>query len=144
MKKKILIITLPVLVLAVIIAFVCLPKAEIDQSSVVGSYTGYLDNQIHYLELKSDGTYMHRFTVADGKKVENTNSWSFKYSNGKPYVLLTGFVTGVPIYDEKPLGVINWDKRIKFAPIERPLIGNLRFYISDDLDYYFVKQKSEH
>ncbi|MHC4741566.1 MAG: hypothetical protein ACYS8Z_06635 [Planctomycetota bacterium] len=142
--RVILILVSVVVIIAVLSATLFGIRGELDTASLVGSYFGGVKVKgqwrRHDLELKADGTYIHRFTGLDGKKAENCGTWKLdiKYSDReRDRISFSNFVYGVPDLDEgfggnTSLSVI----------IVRPLLRPVRIVISSDYDFSIVKQKS--
>jgi len=150
MNKKLL-----VLIVVVILIILCpiiseqLLRSNINKSDISGRYSFRFQDEYHLLELKPDGTYLHRYNgAADKNEVTNTDRWEFNYENGTPLLTFHRFL----MYETGP----KWDRVVAWRPggdnkvlkkrgvysafLKRYPFKPLRIVLNEDSGYYFSKE----
>ncbi len=126
------------LFICAIVSFGCF--GEIKRTDIVGNFNANYENAVDTLELKADGTYVHIYKSTlsdDGRTFTNINKWNFEYINGKPKIVFSEFISGIPSqYSGGHQGPGTWVTEAK-----EPLFGGLRLPIFDDLDLYYEKEE---
>ena len=87
----------------VLISFVALfgcSKAT-DRSQVVGTYEAHHQNGAETLQLRSDGTYTHRFKATDGTETGYSGKWEFEGYCGERKASLNNFSYHFPPNSQK-------------------------------------------
>jgi hypothetical protein len=100
-------------------------------SKLVGSYSAHHNNGFETLELRSDGTYSHRFKSLDGTEKVYSSTWSFQPYGGETKVELDNFVQYFPrSHQGGPIGtLLGVEKRW----------GRIRLYLSYDRGQFYAQ-----
>ena len=149
--KWILVGTTVALLSVAIALYSCRDDTKITSSQLIGTYiSNYrqanykynykhrreLQNGVHYLELKENGTYIYRYRSFDGKEsYTNSNVWKLEYllEGKKPYIICSDFAFGALSADK--------DKRMDdMLPLEKTVWGTIIIWIDCDYGYYFEKE----
>jgi hypothetical protein len=115
---------------AMLMCFVALLGCSkpVDRLEVPGPYKAVHKNGAETLELRPDGTYIHRVRAADGSASTQSNRWRFEPFEGEPKVALDDFT---PHFPESQKADVLLD-------VEKDW-GRVRLYLSYDLDQYYLK-----
>jgi hypothetical protein len=104
-----------------------------NSSTLIGSYEAHHNLGVEKLELRSGGTYTHRFKPSDGGEKVYSSTWKFEPYDGEPKAELDNFVQYFPgSHQDGPIGT--------FLGIEKKW-GRIRLYLSYDRDQFYTKIK---
>lgn len=121
----------------ILLALACLVlvlgcSKAIDRSELVGKYEVQHKAGLEALELRSDGTYVHRFSPLRGGETQYSSNWRLEPYGGEPKVFVDNFVSNFPEKSEAgPIGTL--------LGIEKKA-GRIRLYVSYDLNLYYASR----
>lgn len=83
-----------------------------------GHYIANYKKENDALEVKADGTYIHRYEVSEGMEKIDTQHWTFEYDDGEPMITFENFSFGSSGYGTKQPGfwVVRVEKTWKTFP----------------------------
>jgi hypothetical protein len=105
-----------------------------DSSELVGRYEAHHKNGAETLDLRSDGTYVHRIKMPNGTELESSANWKFDPYGGEPKVFLEHFTQHFP-------GSSRSNPMDTLLGAERKW-GTIRLYLSYDRDLFYAKSMS--
>ena len=88
----------------------------------------------HFLELRSDGTYLYTYKPTNGEQVATSNTWTLEYYNGESEVVLTAFALGASQQNVGRPGFVHFN-------VDRTPSGKILLTVDYDFEYYLSKQE---
>jgi hypothetical protein len=125
-----------------ILAIGCSP--EVDRDRIIGEYEANHYRASDILEIRADGTYVHRYKEEGSEGIVNTNKWTLEQWQGKPLLIFEGWHPSRTKYPEqieiggKKIGSESgrWPVRVEMSVLGKP-----RLCIDRDLGYFYLKKE---
>jgi hypothetical protein len=125
------IVILQALLIALSVALACSPPMT--RSRLVGIYDAEHENGNETLELRADGTYLHRFRAKNGIESTSSDKWEFAPSRGRDSLVLHNFF---PRFPGDPTVKKDWTLRTKED------YGLLRLYLSYEPRQFYLESRN--
>jgi hypothetical protein len=107
--------------------------SRVSHASLVGLYELTDDKYQDSLELRADGTYVHRFATVASGAVMDTGTWVMEVVDSESHVTLNQFRFGMP-----PLSGRSKSKGFWTAEIDNSPFG-IRFLVNSDMGLYYKR-----
>jgi len=123
----------PTLLTACSLLAACVP---VHADDVVGRYRLNQGHATDVVEVRANGTYIHRYTAPPRPAVVDSGRWTLEQVNDRPAVVFDGFVhhSRSEFFPWAPI-----EPSIFPAPVERTG-STLKLTVDDDINLAYVKQ----